>query len=747
MSRQALAPRVVRPAALSQIARRELCPSSQLTIVNLSIRGYSAAAQLKEEEEDFFAYATPETSSQQQVSGYRQKVASSPAPESDGFFTPELTAEVEAEAPRTAPTSSPDSPAGTIPKENAPLLMPFHALKGRMDHDSLKALTFKPFNLLAMSEVQKRVLSRMPELSGGVTKPSTVEAETPEETAARQEREQRGREDLLVKAKTGTGKTIAFLIPSIEARINTLNNLVNEPGPDGRLPPSAELGQKRRLVTRSHTGTLIITPTRELATQIANEALKLMTWHKEMQVQLLVGGGRRDTQLKDFKSIRKGRKDIIVATPGRLRDLLSEPVVRDALATTDMLVLDEADTLLEMGFRPDLDFILEHLPKERQTFLFSATVSKEIRDISRSFLKPNHSMIDCVPKNESNVHLHVPQYVTTLKSAEEQLPHILRLIAHDQLSNPDSKIILFLPTTKQTMLFATLLREASSTLPDNLSVHEIHSRLRQDQRSRAAERFRRDKRSSVLVTSDVSARGVDYPGVTRVIQVGIPSTIDQYVHRVGRTGRGGSTGGRGDLILLPFEADFTHALKKVPFKTLETEQLKKEIAELNYEQSKKLGAIEDKCEQLLPLLDPEAVSDVFTSLLGYYLSKTDLIGGTKQTILQGLEDWSVNGAGLARPPYLSASFKQRLGLDEKPQRRGFALRDSRSSSFGSPRNGFVQQADRVCHNCNQPGHMSRDCTEPSQGRSNNGGDRERRPTTCYNCQQTGHVVSQTPQHR
>lgn len=593
-----------------------------------------------------------------------------------------------------------------------------------MDHDTLKALTFKPFNLLAMSEVQKRVLGRMPEIAGGKTSAQLVAAETPEEAEARLEREKAGREDLLVKAKTGTGKTIAFLVPAINARFHTLDKIC---GTSETTDPS-KMGQHRRLVTRSHVGALVISPTRELATQIANEALKLMTWHKEMQVQLFVGGGNRMNQLKDFKSIRKGRKDIIVATPGRLRDVLSEPVVAEALATTDMLILDEADTLLEMGFRSDLDFILEHLPKERQTFLFSATVSKEIRDISRSFLKPNHTVIDCVPKNESNVHLHVPQYVTKLESAEEQLPHILRLIAHDQLTNPDSKVIVFLPTTKQTMLFATLLRESAASLPDRLAVHEIHSRLSQDQRSRAAERFRRDKRASVLVTSDVSARGVDYPGVTRVIQVGMPSSSDQYVHRVGRTGRGGSTGGRGDLILLPFEGEFTANLRKMPVKPMTVDTLKEELNSLTADKqdvAEKLAGIEGKVEQLLPMLDPEAVNDVFNSLIGYYIAKSDQLGCSKMDILDGLKEWSVGGAGLANPPYVSDSFMAKLGITNKPSRGGRVGRGGGSrSSFGMSR-GDGDRGDR------------------SFGRSDSGrGDREgRREQTCYNCQQPGHMVS------
>lgn len=418
-------------------------------------------------------------------------------------------------------------------------------------------------------------------------------------------------------------------------------------------------GQARRAFVRSDVGVLIISPTRELATQIANEALKLCTWHKEMEVRLFVGGMPRIRQLRDFQ---RGRKDIVVATPGRLKDLLSEPEVREAFNKTDMLILDEADTLLEMGFSKDLQFIINELPKERQTLLFSATVSSEIAQIARKSLKPNHELIDCVPKNESNVHLHIPQYYTVLPSAAEQIPHVLRLIAHDQLINPESKVILFLPTTKATMLWATILREMNSSLPERTAVHEIHSKLDQNQRSRASDRFRRDNRPSVLVTSDVSARGVDYPGVTRVIQIGVPNSGEQYIHRVGRTGRGGRAGGRGDLVLLPFESRFVDELRQIPIQPVTTEELKEQLLPMTTAEN--LAAMTTKLQGFLPELDPEALEEVFTSQIGYYLGRGDVLHQSGHRILDGLKEWSVEGMGMEAPPHLSANFLAKLGLKE-----------------------------------------------------------------------------------
>ena len=383
----------------------------------------------------------------------------------------------------------------------------------------------------------------------------------------------------------------------------------------------------------------------------------MCTWHKDFEVRLLVGGESRNYQMRQWS---RGRKDIVVATPGRLCDLLSEPDVAEAIRQTDLLVLDEADTLLEMGFTKDLNFIIDHLPKDRQTFMFSATVSKEIQQIARRTIKDNHQFIDCVPKNESNVHMHVPQYATILDSEAQQIPHILRIIAHDQLTNPNSKCIIFLPTTKLTMLYATLLRELNSNLPKRMSIHEIHSRLDQRQRSRASERFRRDTQASVLVTSDVSARGVDYPNVTRVIQVGVPSSSTQYIHRIGRTGRGGKEGGRGDLVLMPWEKGFLQEMHSVPIKQLLANELKSDVATLASEKAgaqveEGLERIEEAVEGLMPSLDPSAIEEVYTSMLGYYLGRSGELRLGGRDILAGLENWAMKCAGQPKPPYLSPS--------------------------------------------------------------------------------------------
>ncbi|KAJ7676457.1 P-loop containing nucleoside triphosphate hydrolase protein [Mycena rosella] len=574
--------------------------------------------------------------------------------------------------------------AAPIPQaEPARAGTPFLSLKGKVTQATLDAITVKPFKLEKMTPVQSEVLSMLPQLA------EPYDAENP--TNVR---------DLLVRAKTGTGKTLAFLVPAIEARIKSINEYVADKNDTG----SPELAKQR--FARRTVGTLIISPTRELATQIANEALRLVHHHPQFEVRLFTGGTSKRIQLRDWM---KGRKDIVVSTPGRLRDLLeSEPDVRAAIAQTNVLILDEADTLLEMGFREDIEDIKRFIPPvpQRQTLLFSATVSKEIQQVARSTLAPNHKFINCVTSEASPVHAHVSQYHTILPSASAQLPHILRLIAHDQLSNPgSSKVIIFLPTTKMTQLFSTLINALAATaLPagKNTRVYEIHSKRTQEKRTQVSDAFRAAKGgATVLITSDVSARGVDYPGVTRVVQVGIPSGREHYIHRVGRTGRAG-TAGRGDLVLLPWEIGFvTWQLTDVPLRPLAINELSDQTATLaqtfdadptaffaagksNVREglfqshvASIVGApLERAVGGLLGRLDPEAIRETFMSLLGYYLSKSPELRVQKPVIVQGCQDWSTGACGLPEPPHVSVQFLQKLGLsDGRTKHFGKAARE------------------------------------------------------------------------
>ncbi|KZS97218.1 DEAD-domain-containing protein [Sistotremastrum niveocremeum HHB9708] len=589
----------------------------------------------------------------------------------------------------------------------------FDSLKDAVHPLTLKALTIKPFQHKHMTPVQAEVLSLMPELSHPYH-PDTVASRPPR--------------DLLVKAKTGTGKTVAFLVPAIEARLSLIEQKAKQAVADAGLKSDPALEARiRRSYPRQHCGTLIISPTRELATQIANEALRVAYHHEGFEVRLFVGGMSKRTQMRDWM---RGRRDIVVATPGRLRDLLtSEPDIVNGLKETQTLILDEADTLLDMGFRDDLEAIIDYLPQTpvRQTFLFSATVSPAIRQVARASLDKKHHFID-VTDDSSPVHAHIPQYHTVLPSAADQIPHVLRLLIHDQLTNAGkSKTILFLPTTKLTQLYASVLREVSrSFLPAGRQTHvyEIHSKRTQEARTNTSDTFRRDTSgAAILVTSDVSARGVDYPGVTRVIQVGIPSSTEQYIHRVGRTGRAGGSG-RGDLVLLPWEVGFlTWKLSDVPLKPVTTSELNAQVTALSRKydtdgpkaffkdgtsgSSRRSGSgpitnyngpllplaeeLDAKVKQFLPSLDSEAVRETFASLLGYYISKTPEMRTTKDVILQGCRDYSTEGLGLPEPPYVSDDFLQRIGYSDGRTKRWGASRNSRDFSGPRPSSPWLQR--------------------------------------------------------
>ncbi|CAG8538949.1 12988_t:CDS:2 [Acaulospora colombiana] len=320
--------------------------------------------------------------------------------------------------------------------------------------------------------------------------------------------------DLFVKAKTGTGKTLAFLIPAVETM---------------------------------------------LPQQIAIEAERLTRFHR-FKVHCLVGGERRDAQIR---KLMKYRVDIVVGTPGRVGDLLeSISHFRRQCGEIKTLILDEADQLLDMGFREDIERIIDYYPKDRQTFLFSATVSPEIRQISKFALKPDYTFIDTVDPNDVNTNHQIKQ-LYSITPYGYQLPVIRKIINDHKKNHRNSKIMMFLPTKMSTMLYSDLIRNL-----DEMEVFELHSGKSQEMRTKISSRFRNSKRESILVTSDVSARGVDYPGVTMVLQVGAPSSREQYIHRIGRTGRAGKEG-EGVLLLAPFEKGFMNSIEDLPLQPVE----------------------------------------------------------------------------------------------------------------------------------------------------------------------------------
>ncbi|KAG2157620.1 P-loop containing nucleoside triphosphate hydrolase protein [Suillus bovinus] len=332
--------------------------------------------------------------------------------------------------------------------------------------------------------------------------------------------------DLLVQAKTGTGKTTAFLLPAIERLASSRST-------------SSDMGQ-----------ILVIAPTRELVLQIEEEAISLLA-HHPYGVQSVIGGTNINTEKNRLNS-PTARTDILIATPGRLLDHLTSGLI----LRPSVLILDEADRLLDQGFRKDLERIVGFLPDrrgtKRQCMLFSATFDEAIRKIAKIYLDPNYKFISTLHADEINTHEHVPQsYLIT--PLEDTLPTLVSLLKQ---AGPQAKTMLFCTTARGTAVVASVLQQVSAAPQSMLPpIYQIQSRMSQAARTRAAQEFRDAPEGAILVTSDVTARGMDFPSVTHIIQLSLPSSPAQYIHRLGRTARAGAAG-EGILMLMPDEQFF-----------------------------------------------------------------------------------------------------------------------------------------------------------------------------------------------
>ncbi|TYI00082.1 hypothetical protein ES332_A11G109500v1 [Gossypium tomentosum] len=425
--------------------------------------------------------------------------------------------------------------------------------------------------------------------------------------------------DVLAKAKTGTGKTVAFLLPSIE--------IVS------KLPPVDHD------VKRPPIHVLVICPTRELAIQAASEAKKLLKYHPSVGVQVVIGGTRLALEQKNLQA---KPCQILVATPGRLRDHLENTAgFATKLMGVKVLVLDEADRLLAMGFRKDIERIIAAVPKHRQTLLFSATVPDEVHQICHIALRRDHEFINTVQEGTEDTHSLVRQ-VHMVAPLDKQFSLLYVLLKEHIADDVDYKVLVFCTTAMVTKLVADVLREM------NLNVREIHSRKSQSYRTRVSDEFRKSK-GLILVTSDVSARGVDYPDVTLVLQVGMPSDREQYIHRLGRTGRKGKEG-QGILLLAPWEENFLSCVKDLPI-------TKAPLPSLDPETKKKVG-------RALSNVEMKTKESAYQAWLGYYNSDKN-IGRDKYRLVELANEFS-RSMGLDNPPAIPKLVLSKMGLRNIP---------------------------------------------------------------------------------
>ena len=305
--------------------------------------------------------------------------------------------------------------------------------------------------------------------------------------------------DVLAKAPTGSGKTFAFGLPIVERA---------EPA-DGE--PSA----------------LVLVPTRELAAQVAAE-LALLAKRRNLRVAAVYGGAPISTQSKAARGAH-----ILVATPGRLQDLVERRLVR--LDRVRCLVLDEADRMLDMGFKPQVDRLVRRLPRERQTMLFSATLDGEVGELARAYTS-GASHFEARPPEDLD-HEEVEHTFVSV-TAENKLDRLI-----DELEDERGLALVFVRTKRGADRLAQKLHRR------DVPALALHGDMSQSQRERALARFRAGK-VTTLVATDVAARGLDLTDITHVINFDPPEDDKGYVHRVGRTGRAGR-GGNGITFVLP----------------------------------------------------------------------------------------------------------------------------------------------------------------------------------------------------
>ena len=321
--------------------------------------------------------------------------------------------------------------------------------------------------------------------------------------------------DLIGIAQTGTGKTAGFVLPMIDI---------------------LHQGRSRALMPRS----LILEPTRELAMQVSENFEKYGKYHP-LSMALLIGGVQMGDQIK---ALEKG-VDVLIATPGRLMDLFQRGKI--LLTGCELLVIDEADRMLDMGFIPDIEEICSKLPASRQTLLFSATMPPPIQKLSQRFLK-DPKRVEVARPATANV--NIDQRLVQVKPNDKR-ETLRKLLREENVKNA----IVFCNRKTTVRELTTSLRRA------HFAAGQIQGDMDQSNRIAELDRFKRDE-INILVASDVAARGLDVKGVSHIFNYDVPWQPDDYIHRIGRTGRAGA---KGIAITLATreESDQVHAIEKL----------------------------------------------------------------------------------------------------------------------------------------------------------------------------------------
>ncbi|MFT5482964.1 MAG: ATP-dependent RNA helicase RhlE [Halieaceae bacterium] len=371
----------------------------------------------------------------------------------------------------------------------------------------------KTFSDLGFPETLLRAITEK-----GYTEPSPIQAQAIPLV-------QEGR-DIMAAAQTGTGKTAGFALPILQRLANGT---------------SAKSNRVR---------VLVLTPTRELAAQV-QQSFETYGKYEKLSSAVVFGGVKINPQMM---KLRKG-VDVLVATPGRLLDLYNQKALR--FDDLEVLVLDEADRMLDMGFIHDIKKIVGFCPTDRQTLMFSATFSKQIKELASGFLR-NPAQVSVNAENTTADTVKQWIYAVDKKRKPELLSHLVR-------QNNWHQVLVFTRTKHGANKLTQQLEK------DGIRAEAIHGNKSQNARTKALEGFKRGK-VQALIATDIAARGLDIEQLPQVVNFDLPNIAEDYVHRIGRTGRAGSTGHAYSLVCAD-EADHLYGIEKLIRQSLPREEI------------------------------------------------------------------------------------------------------------------------------------------------------------------------------
>jgi ATP-dependent RNA helicase MSS116 len=429
---------------------------------------------------------------------------------------------------------------------------------------------------------------------------------------------------IIVRARTGTGKTLAYLLPSLQRLLEESKS-------------KAELQM------------LILAPTRELVLQIAQQAEQVTRHTPELSVACIYGGTKKQ---RDYSLLQPQLPTILVSTLGRLLDHMAQPKspLRTGFKSLQIMVLDEMDALL-LQRNSDMHTILQRLPRGRQSLLVSATSLPSTRKplLDKVFRGSDYEEIKVGVRHDDETTLtnaSVEQYYAELDDMHDYLRGLVSLVSRRELQ----KVIIFLPTVRLVTFVVTYFESALGWK----AIYKLHSQMSQSSRQRTREEFGNCQRG-VLVTTNVSSRGVDYNNVDLVIQYGMPDSDDIYLHRLGRTARAGKSG-QGLQVSLPFERG--DALTNL----VQRRGLTKKNLDLSLDDTI-MATIEKACQRVRSgdlVLTPAAQS-AYRSFLAYYVAHIHDGGYSLSDVVDAANSFSAS-VGLIKPPELSSKTAKRLDI-------------------------------------------------------------------------------------